>query len=114
MGLGAILTHAAHALAITNSVLCVGSGQSRFRGPLPALEALICPQVAPISIASAIVDTEIVEIAVDRFQSSRAVEVEDDIGITEQHCFPAQDAVVLAEDPTTTKIVDDGLNPVFG
>src|SRR5262249_60407 len=101
-------------LAITNSVLCVGSGQSRFRGPLPALEALICPQVAPISIASAIVDTEIVEIAVDRFQSSRAVEVEDDIGIREQHCFPAQDAVVLAEDPTTTKIVDDGLNPVFG
>src|SRR6266446_2109917 len=89
-------------------------GKSLIRGQLPALKALVCPHIPPISIASAVGDTEIVKIAVDRLKGSRAIEVENDIGVGEQHRLAAQDTVILAEDATATEIANHGLNPVIG
>src|SRR5437867_1773060 len=86
---------------------------SPFGGELSALEALIRPQVSPVSIAPAIGDTEIIEIAVDRLEGSRTVEVEDDVSVWEQHRASAQDTVVLAEVTAAAEIPEDRLNPVI-
>ena len=86
---------------------------SPFGGELSALEALIRPQVSPVSIAPAIGDTEIIEIAVNSLECSRTVEVEDDVGVWEQHRASAQETVVLAEVTTAAEIPEDRLNPVI-
>src|SRR5262249_6616395 len=56
---------------------------SPFGSQLAALEAFVRPQVAPVSIAPAIGDTDIIEIAVNSLECSCTVEVEDDVSVWE-------------------------------
>ena len=50
----------------------------------------------------------------DRLECSRTIEVEDDVGVSDQHRLAEQDAVVLPQDATAAEVRDDRLNPVIG
>ena len=61
-------------------------------GLFSANEALVRPHVAPVSVASAVGDPDFVEIAVDGLKSIRALKVEDDVGVLQQHRLSGKDA----------------------
>ena len=47
-------------------------------------------------------------------EGSRALEIEDDVGIPDQHRLAAQNSMFFAENPTAPKIANHRLNPVIG
>ncbi len=58
-------------------------GQGALGGQLAALETLIRPHVSPVSVSSTIGDTQIIEVAMDRFECSRTIKVEDNVGVSQ-------------------------------
>src|SRR2546430_2495342 len=60
---------------------CRATRQRCFGGAFPADVALVRPHVAPVAIATAVADLDVVEIAVDGLQCGRALEVEDDVRV---------------------------------
>src|ERR1700719_4729542 len=70
--------------------------QSPFRGLFPPIEALVGPHVSPVSVPPAVGDTLFIEIAMNRGQSRGSIEIEDHIGIAQEHRLATQHAVVFA------------------
>src|SRR5437867_2619675 len=53
--------------------------EGRLRGALATLEAVVRPEIGPIPVSAAVVDADVVEIAVHRGEGLRTVVVEDDV-----------------------------------
>ena len=88
--------------------------QGAFRRLFPALEAFVCPHVAPLSVTPTVGYSQLIKVAVYGFERGRAIEVENDVGISELHRLLAQDLIVFPEEATTTEIPDDRFNQVLG
>src|SRR5262249_7435051 len=90
------------------------SGQNTLRRFFPADEAFVGPHVAPISVTSAIGDSELVQVAVNRLERLCALQIEDDIRVAKLHRLSAQNLVVLSKQAAAPEIGDDRLDQVLG
>src|SRR5882724_10846002 len=108
----AVLTLGFNGMESAGIVLPSGK-QSSFCSLFTALEALIGPHVSPVPVPPAVGDTEFIEIAMNRGQSRGSIEIEDHVGVAQEHRLATEHAVVFAEKTAATQIPDYRLNAVF-
>src|SRR5262249_61516531 len=84
-----------------------------FRGLLSALEALVRPHVAPVSVAPAVGDSQIIEVAVDGLEGAGPLQVEDYICIFQQPRTAEHNLIFLQNQTHAAQVPNDRLDPVL-
>src|SRR5262249_12604638 len=84
-----------------------------FRGLLSALEALVRPHVAPVSVAPAVGNSQIFEVAVDGLEGAGPLQVEDYICIFQQPRTAEHNLIFLQNQTHAAQVPNDRLDPVL-
>src|SRR5262249_11512703 len=84
-----------------------------FRGLLSALQALVRPHVAPVSVATAVGNSQIIEVAVDGLEGAGPLQVEDYICIFQQPRTAEHNLIFLQNQTHAAQVPNDRLDPVL-
>src|SRR5712675_2724134 len=88
--------------------------QHFLRSQFSTFETLVRPEVSPVAIAPTVCDADLIEVPMNDAERLLTIQVEDDIGVGEQHRLAIHDLVVFPDISAAAKILDDGFNPGIG